>query len=182
MQTTINETKIELIQGDITQVDADAIVNAANERLAHGGGVAAAIARSGGPVIQQESDEWVEQHGPVSTGSAALTSGGALKADHVIHAVGPIYDAVSASKAAELLGSAVTSALRIADDHGLGSIAFPAISTGIYGYPIDEAAQVMLEAAKDYVESGTGLGRIIFCLYGQSSFDAFAKALEAPKR
>lgn len=179
MKAKINQTTIELVQGDITDLDSDAIVNAANERLAHGGGVAAAIARAGGPVIQRESNEWVEEHGRVPTGSAAITSGGDLKADYVIHAVGPVYDAKSASKVADLLASAVSSALRMAEDHGLESVALPAISTGIFGYPTDEAAKVMLKAAIGYAESGTDLERIIFCLYGQSSFDTFVRELES---
>lgn len=179
MQTKINETIIELVEGDITALETDAIVNAANERLAHGGGVAAAIARAGGPVIQRESSRWVQEHGRVPTGSAAITSGGDLRADHVIHAVGPVYDAKSPSQAAGLLASAVTSALQMADEHGLASVALPAISTGIFGYPMDEAAEVMVEAVIDYAKSGTALERIVFCLYGSASFDVFVQALQA---
>ncbi len=179
MQTRINQTTIELVKGDITKLGTDAIVNAANEHLAHGGGVAGAIARAGGPVIQRESSQWVREHGRVPTGSAAITAGGDLRADYVIHAVGPVYSAMSPQKAADLLASAVTSALCIADDHGLKSIALPAISTGIFGYPVDKAAEVMLEAAVEYAKSGTGLARILFCLYGQSAFDVFARELES---
>jgi O-acetyl-ADP-ribose deacetylase (regulator of RNase III) len=178
MQIRIDHTVLELIEGDITQLDTDAIVNAANRRLAHGGGVAAAIARSGGPVIQKESTEWVQKRGPVSTGSSAITSGGDLKADYVIHAVGPVYGSVSPSRAAEGLASAVKSALWMADEHHLRSIALPAISTGIYGYPVAEAAQVMLKAAIDYIKRGTDLERIVFCLYGRSTFDIFAGELQ----
>lgn len=179
MKIRINETTIELVEGDITSLETDAIVNAANERLAHGGGVAGVIARAGGPVIQRESNRWVQEHGRVPTGAAAITSGGDLKADYVIHTVGPVYDTMSESKAADLLASAVRSALELADDHSLNSIALPAISTGIYGYPMDDAARVMLEAAVDYARSGTGLQRIVFCLYGRSAFDTFAEALDA---
>ncbi len=179
VRTQIGDTTLELVKGDITKVDAGAIVNAANERLAHGGGVAGAIARAGGPAIQKESDEWVRERGRVPTGSAAITSGGDLNADYVVHAVGPVYDAMSKSKAAELLASAVKSALQMADEHDLRSVALPAISTGIYGYPMHEAAEVMLKAAIAYVRGGTGLKRIVFCLYGQSAFDAFAEELQA---
>ena len=179
MQTQVNHTVLELIEADITRLDTDAVVNAANRRLAHGGGVAAAIARSGGPVIQEESNEWVQKHGPVPTGSAAITSGGDLKADYVIHAVGPVYGSVSPSRAAQELTSAVESALQMADEHDLQSIALPAISAGIFGYPLAEAAEVMLKAAIDYIRSGTGLERIVFCLYGPSAFDTFARELEA---
>lgn len=178
MRTTVNQTTIELVEGDITKLETDAIVNAANERLAHGGGVAAAIARAGGPMIQKESNKWIQEHGRVPTGSAAITLGGELKADYVIHAVGPVYTEMSSSRAAELLASAVTSALQMADERDLQSIALPAISTGIFGYPVDEAAAVMLEAAIDYANSGTNLERIVFCLYGRSAFDVFVKELK----
>ncbi len=175
MHIQINQTVLELVQGDITELDTDAIVNAANERLAHGGGVAGIISRKGGPAIQRESNEWVRQHGPVRTGSAAITSGGNLKARYVIHAVGPVYDGTPRS--AELLASAVRAALRTADEHGLRSIALPAISTGIFGYPIEEAAQVMLRAASAYLRGKTGLKRVVFCLYGQHAFEVFAREL-----
>lgn len=177
MVVQINRTALELVEGDITELDTDAIVNAANERLAHGGGVAGVISRRGGPTIQRESDAWVRQHGRVVTGSAAITSGGNLKARHVIHAVGPVFDRTSRS--AEHLASSVRSALQMADDHGLKSIALPAISTGIFGYPLEEAARVMLEAAIAYLRDETALERVIFCLYGRRAFDVFAKELAA---
>jgi O-acetyl-ADP-ribose deacetylase (regulator of RNase III) len=177
MKVQINNATLELVEGDITAMDTDAIVNAANERLVHGGGVAGIIAGRGGPTIQMESDAWVRAHGPVPTGSAAITSGGNLKAGHVIHAVGPIYDAVS--RPAELLASAVRAALQLADDHGLGSIALPAISTGIFGYPMEEAAQVMLQTAIGYLKGETGLERVVLCLYGRPADDIFARELEA---
>jgi len=175
MERLIDRTRLELMQGDITELDTDAIVNAANERLAHGGGVAGAISRKGGPAIQRESDEWVRRHGRVPTGSAAITSGGDLKARHVIHAVGPVYDGTPRS--ADLLASAVRSALRLADEHGLRSVALPAISTGIFGYPMEEAARVMLRAAISYLEEGTGLERVVFCLYGRHAYDIFERTL-----
>lgn len=179
MKVVINHTTLELVAGDITEMETEAIVNAANERLAHGGGVAGIISRRGGPTIQRESDEWVRQHGRVHTGSAAITSGGRLKARYVIHAVGPIYDGTPRS--AELLGSAVRAALQIADDHDLKSIALPAISTGIFGYPMEEAARVMLRAAIEYLEGTTGLERVVFCLYGQLAFDVFTQELATLK-
>ncbi|RLC66768.1 MAG: O-acetyl-ADP-ribose deacetylase [Chloroflexi bacterium] len=175
MQVQINRTTLELVEGDITQLDTDAIVNAANERLAHGGGVAGVISRRGGPAIRQESNDWVRRHGRVPTGSAAITSGGDLKARYVIHAVGPVYDGTP--RCAEQLDSAVRSALRMADEHDLESIALPAISTGIFGYPMEEAARVMLKAAVDYLRGETGLKRVVFCLYGQSAFDIFSREL-----
>jgi O-acetyl-ADP-ribose deacetylase (regulator of RNase III) len=154
----------------------DAIVNAANEYLAHGGGVAGAIARKGGSAIQRESDEWVRRHGPVPTGSAAITSGGNLKARYVIHAVGPVYDGTPRS--AELLASAVRAALKMADDHGLRSVALPAISTGIFGYPLEEAAEVILRTAIAYLQQKTGLEQVVFCLYGRSAYETFATVLK----
>jgi O-acetyl-ADP-ribose deacetylase (regulator of RNase III) len=113
----------------------------------------------------------------VVTGSAAITSGGRLKARHVIHAVGPVYDRTPRS--AELLASAVRASLQLADDHALRSIALPAISTGIFGYPLEEAAQVMLKAAITYLRGETKLEQVIFCLYGRHAFDVFAKELTA---
>jgi O-acetyl-ADP-ribose deacetylase (regulator of RNase III) len=177
VQTRINRTILELVEGDITELAPDAIVNAANERLAHGGGVAGIISRRGGPTIQRESGAWVRQHGRVATGSAAITSGGDLKARYVIHAVGPIYDGTPRS--AELLASATRAALKMADEHGLKSIALPAISTGIFGYPLEEAARIMLEASIAYLRDETALERVIFCLYGQRAFDVFVRELTA---
>jgi len=177
MHVQMGHTLIELVQGDITEMDTDAIVNAANEQLMHGGGVAGAIARKGGPTIQQESREWVRRHGKVETGSAAITSGGNLKADKVIHAVGPVYDHRDPGRCADSLASAVRSALELADAHGLESITLPAISTGIFGYPVEEAAEVMLEAALSYAQQVTGLERIVFCPYSQPDYETFADSL-----
>ena len=175
MRVKFSRTALELRVGDITEMKTDAIVNAANEHLAHGGGVAGAISRKGGPAVQRESNAWIRRHGRMPTGSAAITSGGNLKARNVIHTVGPVFDGTPRS--AELLSSAVRSALQMADDHGLRSIALPAISTGIFGYPLDQAAQVMLGAASDYLRVRTGLERVVFCLYDQQAYDVFAAAL-----
>lgn len=177
MQRIVNETILVLTQGDITAMETDAIVNAANERLAHGGGVAGAIVRRGGSEIQQESDAWIRKHGQVPTGETAITGAGRLPAQYVIHAVGPVYDRGRAARSAELLASAVRSSLAMADQHGLTSIALPAISTGIFGYPLEEAARVMVEATVAYLEGETGLERVVFCLYDQRAFDTFAAAL-----
>jgi len=175
MEIQVDDTTLELIEGDITELDVDAIVNAANEQLQHGGGLAAAIARKGGPTIQQESDEWVEEHGPVSAGAVAVTSAGDLKADIVIHAVGPVYDGTR--RAAELLESAVRAALLKADREDVRSVALPAISTGIFGYPMEEAADVMLRAAIDYLSGPTVLERVVFCLYGEEAYQTFEATL-----
>ncbi|HET89317.1 MAG TPA: macro domain-containing protein [Chloroflexi bacterium] len=177
MKIQVNSAILELMEGDITELAVDAIVNAANQGLAHGGGVARAICRRGGPAIQEESNAWVRQHGMVVTGSAAITSGGDLKASYVIHAVGPIYDGTPRS--AEQLASAVHSALQMADQHGLTSIALPAISTGIFGYPAAEAAGVMLRTTVEYLRGETGLRHVIYCLYERPVCDAFVGELVA---
>jgi O-acetyl-ADP-ribose deacetylase (regulator of RNase III) len=179
MNTTINRTTLELVDGDITDMETDAIVNAANERLAHGGGVAGVIARRGGPVIQRESDAWVRVHGPVPTGSAVITDAGLLAAKYVIHAVGPVYD--GSHRSAELLASAVRSSLVMADEYKLVSIALPAISTGIYGYPLHEVAKVMVSTVVAYLEGQTGLERVVFCLFGAEAHNAFKATLSGTK-
>ena len=147
-------TLIRVVQGDLTQEPVDAIVNAANSQLSHGGGVAGAIARAGGPDIQHESDRWIDEHGPVPTGEAAITGGGRLRCDYVIHAVGPIWSQHSPEEADRLLASAVQHALALAADHDARTVSLPGISTGIYGFPKDRGARVILDAvltaAEDY--------------------------------
>ena len=157
MQLKIKNTTIKLVQDDITEMETDAIVNAANERLAHGGGVAGAISRKGGIIIQQQSDEWIRQYSNVSTGSAAITTGGNLKAKYVIHAVGPI---MGSGDEDTKLQNATINALRLADQYKLKSIAFPAISTGIFGYPVERCATTMLNAVRTYVIEKTNLNAI----------------------
>jgi O-acetyl-ADP-ribose deacetylase (regulator of RNase III) len=169
---------LSIIEGDITEEDADAIVNAANETLAHGGGVAGAIARKGGPQITSDSRCWVEQHGRVPTGTAAITGGGDLKARYVIHAVGPVWQGGSRDEE-RLLASAVRSALGLADEYDLASIALPAISTGIFGYPIQLAVPTILNAILDYLDehSGTSLREIRLCDMNTATVALFAKEL-----
>jgi O-acetyl-ADP-ribose deacetylase (regulator of RNase III) len=176
VQITVKHTTLELVQGDITDMETDAIVNAANRQLAHGGGVAAAIARRGGAAIDRESRAWIREHGAVDTGSAAITSGGELRAKYVIHAVGPVYDATNQSR--RQLAAAVRSSLEMADERDLKSIALPAISTGIYGYPVQQAARVILAAVMDYLQGGTGLERVVFCLYDKNTYGVFQEALK----
>lgn len=139
---------IRVVQGDLTAEAVDAIVNAANERLAHGGGVAGAISRRGGPVIQRESTEWVRAHGPVPTGSAAITGAGRLPCRYVIHAVGPVWG-TGGEKVK--LASAVRSALDLADERGLGSVSMPGISSGIFGFPKPLCAQVILGTIQEWL-------------------------------
>lgn len=155
---------LSLMQGDITQQAVDAIVNAANEQLAHGGGVAGAIAQKGGPEIQAQSNAWVKANGPVRTGSAVLLGGGLLISKRVIHAVGPIW---GSGDEINKLASAVKSALKCADEARLKSIALPAISAGIYGFPSALCAQVLLGAIQEYVDGkpGTALREIRVVLF-----------------
>ena len=166
---------IQIVQGDITAEEVDAIVNAANEHLQHGGGVAWAISKRGGPTIQQESDEWIQTKGTVSHAHPAWTSGGLLPAKYVIHAVGPVWgDGNEDVK----LSAAVTGSLRVADELGLKSVAFPAISTGIFGFPKERAAKVIFEAIETYFEetTSTGLKIIKLVLFDQPTVDAFIQA------
>jgi O-acetyl-ADP-ribose deacetylase len=176
-KTFPNGTKFQLAQGDITLEALDAIVNAANSELQHGGGVAWAISRRGGRKIQQESDEWVQKHGPVSHAEPAYTSGGELPCKYVIHAVGPIWDddQSSGDEADAKLAAAVSGSLRRAEELKLASIVFPAISTGIYGFPKARAASVIFGAVESYfmgnAQSSVKLVRLT--LFDQPTIEAF---------
>jgi len=163
---------LQIVQGDITIEEVDAIVNAANEHLQHGGGVAWAISKRGGPDIQKESDEWIRTKGTVSHAHPAWTSGGLLPAKYVIHAIGPVWgDGDENAK----LSAAVSGSLRVADELGLQSIAFPAISTGIFGFPKERAAKVILESIETYFRENTssGVKVIKLVLFDQPSADVF---------
>ncbi|MBU1626303.1 macro domain-containing protein [bacterium] len=166
----INNSEIELVQGDITDLDVDAIVNAANKHLQLGGGVAGAISKKGGLIIQKECDKI----GETFVGGAVITSGGYLKARHVIHAVGPIMgEGDEDSK----LKNATYNSLKLADENNLETIAFPAISTGIFGYPIDKCAKIMIGTTNEYLQKDTKLVKVIFCLFDSNSFQHFKKEL-----
>ncbi|ACP37274.1 ADP-ribose-binding protein [Saccharolobus islandicus] len=165
--------EIHLIKGDITEVEADAIVNAANSYLQHGGGVAYAIVKKGGYVIQKESDEYVEKYGPVPVGEVAVTSAGKLKSKYVIHTVGPRYGIEGKDK----LESAIFKSLLKADELSLTSIALPAISTGIYGYPYEICARAMANILKNY--KAKSLRKVIVCLYSQDAYDIFKKVFDS---
>jgi O-acetyl-ADP-ribose deacetylase (regulator of RNase III) len=170
---------LQLIQGDITVEATDAIVNAANEYLRHGAGVAGAILRRGGPVIEEQSNAWVQLHGPVRHNEPAWTSGGNLPCRFVIHAVGPVWDdSDSASsgdeKDAELV-AAVKGSLAVADKLGLKSIAFPALSTGIFGFPEARAAGVIYRSIQEYFGGPSGLRLVRLVLYNSSTVGAFEK-------
>lgn len=168
MQTVINNVTVELVQGDITDLDTDAIVNAANSQLILGAGVAGAIRRKGGPSIQEEC----LAIGYCEVGDAVITGGGNLLARHVIHAVGPrLGEGSEAGK----LASAVRASLNLAEQRGLQSIAFPAISTGVFGYPLESCADVMLRVILNYTfEDLEHLKYIIVCLYDDYAFNIFS--------
>ena len=170
MEVKIAGRTLELVEGDITEMDTDAIVNAANAQLVLGGGVAGAIRRKGGPQIQAECDKI----GGTFVGGAVITTGGRLKARHIIHAVGP---RLGEGNEDEKLRNATLNSLKLADEHGLKSVAFPAISTGIFGFPFQRCAEIMLTATVEYLQGKTGLERVVFCLFGPESFDVFARQL-----
>jgi O-acetyl-ADP-ribose deacetylase (regulator of RNase III) len=163
---------VALTQGDITAEQVDAIVNAANSQLRHGAGVAGAIVSRGGMEIQRESDAWVRQHGPVAHPEPAYTRAGRLPCRYVIHAVGPVW---GEGEEDAKLAAAVTGSLRCAEELELQSIAFPAISTGIFGFPRARAARVMLEAIQRYLmaEVQTNLRQVRLVLYDPPSLQAF---------
>jgi len=168
---------LQIAQGDITLENVDAIVNAANEHLQHGGGVAWAIVRRGGDVIQDESDAWIAKHGLVPHSRPAWTSGGRLPARYVIHAVGPVWgDGDEDAK----LADAVTGSLRAADELGLSSIAFPAISTGIFGFPKERAAKIIFKSINTYFgaksDSSVKLVRIV--LFDDATVGVFLNVWE----
>lgn len=145
-------TLLRVVQGDLTQEPVEAIVNAANSRLSHSGGLAGAIAAAGGPDIQRESDRWVDRHGEVPTGGAAITAAGRLPADYVIHAVGPVWSQYSPEEADRLLASAVQRALALAADHDVRTVSLPGIATGIYGFPKERGARVILDAVLEAID------------------------------
>jgi len=162
---------IQIVQGDITIENVDAIVNAANEHLQHGGGVAWAISKKGGPAIQKESNDWIRQHGSVSHSAPAWTSGGLLPAKYVIHAVGPVWGDGDEDKK---LSDAVTGPLRVADELKCESIALPAISTGIFGFPKERAAGIIFTSIEKYFEENASNLKVVkMLLFDQSTVDVF---------
>jgi O-acetyl-ADP-ribose deacetylase (regulator of RNase III) len=177
-KTLQNEVRIELVQGDLTRQEVDAIVNAANRHLAHGGGLAGAIVRLGGADIQTESRAWVREHGPVEHAKPAYTAAGNLPCRYVIHAVGPVWgDGDEDAK----LAAAVRGSLELADRLGLRSIALPAISTGIFGFPKERAGRVILDALQEYFQDhpNTTIELTRLVLFDQPTVDAFLDAWDA---
>ena len=166
----MDETLLELLDGDITALDVEAIVNAANDKLQLGGGVAGAIRDTGGPSIQKECD----RIGGTPVGTAVITGAGNLSAKHVIHAVGPRQGEGDEDRK---LSSAVRSSLALADRHGLKSVALPAISTGSFGFPMDRCARITLTEIHRYLQGGTKLERVVVCLHGEKAFNTFRNEL-----
>lgn len=175
---TIGKTRLEIVQGDITQETTDAIVNAANSSLMGGGGVDGAIHRAGGPAILEECKQIVKRQGRLPPGRAVITTAGKMKAKHVIHTVGPVYS--GSPEDPKTLASCYRESLRLADEHKLRSVSFPAISTGAYGYPMEEAARVALNAVAEYLRenAGTGIELVRFVLFGDRAFEAFTAAAD----
>ena len=170
-------SSIVLAQGDITAETTDAIVNAANSELLPGGGVCGAIHRAGGPTIAEECRRVREERGPVPPGGAAATRAGNLRAKYVIHAVGPMWSDGKSGEA-QALASCYRESIRIAKELQLKSVAFPAISTGIYGYPLRQAAEVAVTAVADALHEGDGI-TVKFVVFDQKAFEAFSSAMSA---
>ena len=170
----VGSLKVEIVEEDITLLEADAIVNAANRFLKHGGGVAAAIVRRGGKEIQEESDEHIKKHGPLRTGEVAVTGAGRLKAKYIVHAVGPVYGEEGEEKLAE----AIRNSLEAADRLKLKSLAMPAISTGVYGYPLEICARVMRKELEEFSKRRKSVEKVIICLYGEEAYRRFKQAFE----
>ena len=173
MEVKVGASTLELVEGDITRQDTEAIVNAANAALRPGGGVDGAIHRAGGPAIEAEC----RQLGGCPTGEARITTGGNLKAKYVIHTVGPIYQDGS-HKEAELLASCYRESLKLASARGIKSLAFPSISTGVYGYPIKDAARIALKTVTGYLAHHPEIERVRLVLFGKAAYEVYAQALE----
>jgi O-acetyl-ADP-ribose deacetylase (regulator of RNase III) len=173
MKATVHQSTLEVVQGDITQQDIEAIGNAANSALAGGGGVDGAIHRAGGPSIMSELRA---KYKGCPTGSAVITSGGNLKAKYVIHAVGPRYS--GSPKDSELLASAYRKSLELCTQNNISSIAFPSISTGIYGYPVEDASRIALKTVADYLKNYPEIKLVRFVVFDSKTFDAYKNALK----
>ncbi|OQX56193.1 MAG: hypothetical protein B5M53_02740 [Candidatus Cloacimonas sp. 4484_209] len=167
----IGNTEVQIIKGDMLSLKVDAIVNAANKYLQHGGGIAGQIVRKGGHIIQEESNKLA----PIKTGEAVITTGGNLPATYVIHAVGP---RMGEGNEYTKLYNAIINSLTIAEKKSLKSIALPAISTGIFGYPTENCAQAMKKAIYDFLRETKGLKKIIICLYEKEKYNIFLKTFD----
>ena len=165
-------SRITLIQGDITKLEVDAIVNAANSSLMGGGGVDGAIHRAGGPAILSECREIVARQGRCETGQAVITSGGNLPAKYVIHTVGPVWNGGNNNEA-DLLRNAYLNSLKLAVENGVGTIAFPNISTGIYGFPKDKASLIALETVTQFLSENDQLKQVYFVCFDEENYKLY---------
>ncbi len=172
MEIKINNTTLSLVKGDITREETDAIVNAANKRLAGGGGVDGAIHRAGGPRIMEEC----RRIGGCPTGDAVITTGGNLKAKYCIHTVGPVYRDGSSGEGS-LLSNAYRHSLEKASENGLKSVAFPSISTGVYGYPIRDAAQIALKTVIGFIRDHSDMDLVRFVLFSEKDLEIYKQVL-----
>jgi O-acetyl-ADP-ribose deacetylase (regulator of RNase III) len=174
---SIGQATLSITQGDLTLQDTDAIVNAANSGLMGGGGVDGAIHRAGGPLILEECKKIVQRQGRLPAGQTVITSGGRMKARHVIHTVGPIWHGGSNGEA-DLLSSAYRESLKLAAANDLASVSFPSISTGAYGYPIDKAARLALKEVIAFLSKPSSVKTVVFVLYGAENYAAYEKVLQ----
>jgi len=178
MEVSINQVKLAIIQGDITRQGTEAIVNAANSSLMGGGGVDGAIHRAGGSAILEECKQIVARQGQLPTGKAVMTTGGNLKARFVIHTVGPIWHGGNSGEP-ELLASAYRESLRVTVENNLGSISFPSISTGIYGYPVAEAAKVAIGTVASFLkEQSTSIKEVVLVLFDSVTFTSYSSVMD----
>ena len=173
MEFDYNGKTVEVIQGDITRIRVDAIANAANEGLRGGGGVDGAIHRAGGPTIMEEC----RQIGRCPTGTAVITGAGQLPAQYVIHTVGPIWHG-GKNREPALLRSAYDSSLNLAEERSLKTVAFPSISTGVYGFPIEKACPIAVETALDHLDKPTSIEKVIFVLFSQADYDVYVSRVK----
>ena len=176
-EISISQTKLSIIQGDITRQATNAIVNAANPSLMGGGGVDGAIHRAGGPAILEECRQIVSRQGQLPTGKAVITTGGNLKARFVIHTVGPVWHGGNKGEP-ELLASAYQESLKVAAENNLSSISFPSISTGAYGYPLAEAARVAIRTVASFLkERVTSIKEVVFVLFDSTTFENYSSVI-----
>ncbi len=170
----LKDKKIVFVQGDITKAEVDAIVNAANPSLMGGGGVDGAIHRAAGPKLLEACKKIREKRGPLSTGEAVITEGFDLKAKYVIHTVGPIWRGGNSNER-ELLASAYRNSLKLAEEKKLTSVAFPAISCGAYGFPIEEASKIAIKTVKEELENTANVKEVFFYLFGEKDWNTWTK-------
>ena len=177
-EVNVGQGKLILLRGDITKQPVEAIVNAANPQLTPGGGVSGAIHRAGGPAVTQAAAEIRRQRGPLATGEAVITPGGNLPANWMIHTVGPVWHGGTRGEP-ELLAKAYRSCLELAREKGIKSVAFPSISTGVYGYPIEQAAPIALRTIREFLETDPGpVAEVWMVLYSAPDYQVYLKAWE----